>query len=452
MAAQNFVQYPQGNVLLRNLKAELPIIDYGRGVFLFDKSGKRYLDGVSGAFVASVGHGNKEVVEAISKQLGKVAYINGTQFTSEPTEKLASLLAEKAKPLGLDRSFFLCSGSEAVEAALKFCRQLWVERGEVKRHKLISRFPSYHGNTLYALSASGRPHYKVLYGPLLSEVVTISGPSQYRFEGGDFQNEGADFYAKELENTLQKVGADNVYALVVEPIVGSAGGAALPPPGYFKKLRSLCDQHGILIVADEVLVGAGRTGKFFASELVDLKPDVLVLGKGISGGYAPLSAVLVRKEHVDEIQKGSGKFLHAQTFLQAPCMTAAGVATLEFMDRNATVANSADRGHELFALLHKRFDSHPHVGNIAGAGLLVGIELVRDKNSKTPFDRKEQVTEKLTSLAFKAGLTLWPNVGHADGKSGDLLMFAPPLICQREHCELLVELLAKALSGLWPDL
>ncbi len=444
------VQYPQGNVVLRNLSKPLPIIVRGEGPYLFDKAGKKYFDASGGALVVSVGHGNKEVAAKIAAQLSQVGYVNGTQFTSEPTEKLASLLARYAEPLGLDKVFFLNSGSEATEAAIKFARQLCVERKQEKRAKIIARMPSYHGNTLFALSASGRPHYKKYYGPLLSDVLTLATPVEYRYAGN--YAESADKFAQEFEELVKREGPDEIFAFIAEPVVGSSAGAALPPPGYFEKIGEICRRYGILIIADEVMVGAGRTGKFFASEWFGLEPDILTLGKGLNGGYTALSAVLVKQEHVDEMKKGSGYFMHAQTFMQAPCMTAVGLAVLEYMKEHQVVENSRRVGDYLHKGLHQKFDSHPNVGFVSGKGLFAGIEFVADKKTGKPFARAEKVVERLVTHALDQGITLWPNSGNVNGVDGDLVMLGPPLTITTGQADELLRILEGAIHSFFTGL
>ncbi len=443
---ENVIEYPIGNVLLRKLNSPLPVISYGKGIYLFDKNGKKYIDAVAGALVVSVGHGNEEVIEYIKSEISKVSYVNGTQFTCESTENLANLLAELARGLKLTRSFFLCSGSEAIEAAIKFARQLWFERGETERTKIIARQPSYHGNTLYALSASGRPHYKKCFGPLLHDVITVSSPSSYRFPSKNYEQEGADYYAKELEVVIKREGAKNIIAFLIEPLSGSSTGAIIPPPNYFEKIQNVCNKYGILIIADEVMVGSGRTGSFFASDKFGLKPDILVLGKGIGGGYAPLSAVMVKEEHVEEMKRGLGQFMHAQTFMNAPCMTAAGVAVLNYMKKHKVIENVSLVGEIFQKKLYESFSSFEWVGNISGTGLIAGIEFVANKETKTPFPRSEKISEKIISHALNYGITLWPNVGHVDGVNGDLILVGPPLIITEDEVNDLVEKLRQCIT------
>lgn len=442
------VTWPDGNVLLRNLHRSYPVVSHGHGVYLFDTDGRRWLDGSGGAFVASVGHGNREIADAIHAQLLRVGYVNGTHFTSQPTEELARRLCERM-PGERRRAFFLSSGSEAVEAAIKFARQLWFERGELQRTKVVARIPSYHGNTLYALSASGRQHYKTVYGPLLSSVLTVSSPYPYRSGLDNYERDGAAHYAAEFEALVLREGPETIGAFIAEPVIGSSAGAAVPPPGYFEAIGEVCRRHGILMIADEVLCGCGRTGTFYASEQLGLDPDILVMGKGISGGYAPLSCVLVRERHVNEMRAGSGGFMHAQTWMQAPCMTAAGIAVLDLFDRDDILANVRARSEQLLGALRERVLLLPHVGAVQGIGLLAGIELVADKDTRAPFARSEKLVERVLSVLFERGLVLWSNVGQADNKNGDLLMVAPPLTITGAEVDELVDLLVGGLTEFW---
>jgi hypothetical protein len=443
------VTYPDGHVLLRNLAREMPVISHGEGIYLFDVEGKRYIDASSGALVASLGHGNKEVAARVAEQLGRVAYVNGTHFTSAPTEELAARLCAKAARelpgAGLKRCAFLSSGSEIVEAAVKFVRQLWMERGQPQRSKFIARVPSYHGNTLYALSLSGRPHYKKLYGPMLSEVVTTPSPYPYRSGLDDYDAHGAAHYGRLLEEAILAAGPETIAGFIAEPVIGSSAGAAVPPTGYFQLVREICDRHGILVIADEILCGSGRCGAFFASSLYDLRPDVLVLGKGIGGGIIPLSVLMVREDHLEEMRRGSGYFQHAQTYLQAPAMTAAGVATLDYYDAHDLVGNAARTGLALQDELRARLLPLPGVGSVQGVGLLAGVEFVADKATKAPFPRKTKLVERLSAELFARGLVTWQNVGHANGVDGDLVMIGPPLVISEAQVDELVGILERGI-------
>ncbi len=452
----NVVRYPDGHVLLRNLNRDFPVISHGDGPYLYDQNGKKYFDGSGGALVVSAGHGNREIAQKIFDQISKVAYVNGTQFTSRVVEELAGKLARLSPDPDLNRSCFLNSGSEAVEAAVKFARQLWVERKQPSRSKIIARVPSYHGNTLYALSASARPHYKTYYGPLLHDVVTIPAPYEYRSEVSNYSTEGGKHYSRLLEEAILREGPSTIAAFIAEPVIGSSAGATVPPPDYFERVQEICRKHGILIIADEIMCGSGRTGKFFASEHFNLKPDILLLGKAISSGYAALSAVMVRDSHLREMKAGTGYFMHAQTYLQAPSMVAAGLATLEYFEKNRTVENSAKLGARLHSLLHEALDSHPNVGFITGKGLFAGIEFVENKKTKKAFDRSKKIAEYFTHHAFSSGsemgLIVWPNVGQADGTNGDLIMLGPPLTCTESQIQELAELVKNAVTVFFKQL
>lgn len=439
------ILYPAGNVLLRNLKKSYPVISHGEGIYLWDNDGKKYIDASGGAMVVSVGHGNKEIADEIAKQMSKVAYVNGTQFTSQAMEDFARALAELA-PGELNRVAVLGSGSEAIEAAIKFARQLWVERGQPQRRKFIARSPGYHGNTLFALSASARPHYKKFFGPLLNEVVMIEAPYEYR-SPVPYATEGADYFAAALEKAIESEGAESIAAFLIEPVIGSSAGASCPPPGYMKKVQEICRKHGILIIADEVLCGSGRTGKFFASENFGLEPDLLVLGKGINGGLMPVSCVLVKSTHVDEMKKGSGYFMHAQTYLQVPSAAATGLAVLRYFQKHKLVENAQEMGEYLHAQLKKEILPLPHVGFVTGLGLLAGVEFVEDKATKKAFSRDRKIVEGFIDHAFAAGLVLWPNSGQADGVDGDLVMIAPPLVIKKHQVDELVALLKKSITA-----
>jgi adenosylmethionine-8-amino-7-oxononanoate aminotransferase len=448
--APTSVKYPDGHVLLRNLTRDMPVISHGEGIYLVDRAGKRYIDGSSGALVVSVGHGNAQVARRVHDQLARVGYVNGTHFTSDVTEQLAdrlcALAAAEIPAAQLSRCAFLSSGSEVVEAAVKLVRQLWMERGQPQRTKMIARVPSYHGNTLYALSMSGRPHYKKLYGPMLSEVVTTASPYPYRSGLADYEREGAAHYARLFEEVVEREGPETIAGFIAEPVIGSSAGAAVPPPGYFAAIGEICRRHGILMIADEILCGVGRTGDFFACRPTGFTPDLLVLGKGIGGGVAPLSVLMVREDHVEEMRLGSGYFQHAQTYLQAPMMTVAGVAVLDEFERLGLLANVREVGAYLQAQLRERLLGLPSVGSVQGIGLLAGVELVADKASHAPFPRGKKVVEKLLATCFADGLILWPNVGQANGTDGDLVMVGPPLVITRAQVDELVDRLARGIQ------
>ena len=455
-AVKTTVTYPEGNVLLRNLAKTYPVISHGSGPYLFDQAGKKYFDGSGGALVTSLGHGNVELARVIFEQSKKVAYVNGMQFTSEPMEEAARLLAKRAAVLQLDKVSLLGSGSEAIEAALKFTRQLWVDRGRASKHKVISRTPGYHGNTLYALSASGRPHYKKLYGPLMSPVLTVTAPYGYRSPVvtssdpdeilHEYHAKGADFYAGELEALILKEGADTISTFLFEPVSGSSTGGWIPPRGYCERIMEICKRHEILIIADEVMCGAGRTGTFFASEPLGLKPDVLVLGKGINAGLMPVAAVLVKSSDVDTMKATSGGFMHAQTYMQSPSMAATALAVLRYLDKHQVLEKAKPVAQVFQKALRDQIFPLPNVGCVTGLGHIAGVEFVADKKTKAPFPIAKKFAQKFVSHAQDQGLILWPNYGQADGVNGDLVILGPALTMTSDQALELVALLKHSIE------
>ncbi len=443
---------PHSHVFYRKLTHELPVIVRGEGVYLYDAQGKRYLDACGGAMVASIGHGVREIAQAIAAQAERIAYVNGTMFSNEPVEELAAMLVELAPP-GLERAYFLSSGSEAVEAALKLARQYHVERGEPTRRIVIALNPGYHGNTLLALSASARRHYRALYDPWLVDVVMIRAPYPYRAQG-DAETDPT-LTGAALEDAIQRAGPENVAAFIAEPVGGSSTGASLPPPGYHARVREICDRYGVLFIADEVLCGSGRTGKFFALEHFRMPggkpvvPDVVTLGKGLNGGYAPLSAVLVHKRIFEVIARSPhGGLVHAQTYSHHPVAAAAALATLRYMRAHGLVERAAGVGRILQAKLQMLREGKgcTVVGDVRGIGLLAGVELVADRTTKRPFERERKMAERLVAAGLRRGIVLWPNTGHADGRNGDLVLIAPPLTISEEQIDELVSLLRASLA------
>lgn len=441
----NYVKYPEGHVLLRKFHEALPVVDRGEGIYLFDTAGKRYIDGSCGALVTSVGYGNQEVIDVIAEQLGRVPYVNGNHFTSRACEDLATLLCDRA-PGRLDRAFFLSSGSEAIEAAIKFARQYFVDLGEPSKYKVIARTPGYHGNTLFALSASGRPRYKKFFGPLLHDVVMLQTPYEYRAPLEPYEGAGEDFYIRQLEETIAREGASTIACILLETVSGTSTGGSCAPKNYFRRLQKICRENQILMIADEVLCGVGRTGTFYAAEQEFFEPDLMILGKGLNGGYAPLSALLTRTDLVDVIAKGSGSFMHAQTYINTPSSVAAGLGVVRFLDRHRVIEKSRETGAYLLAELKRRFESHPVVGHVGGRGMLAGLELVKDKRSKAPIPRSLKASETLNRTLLDKGLVTWFNTGQIDGTEGDVLVLGPPLTITKTEIDELVGLLEEGVN------
>jgi adenosylmethionine-8-amino-7-oxononanoate aminotransferase len=423
-------QYPDTFVFYRKLNKPFKRAVSASGSTIIDEDGNKYLDASGGAVVVNVGHGVPEIANSVAEQIRELAYVNGTQFTNQPVETLAAELAE-ILPGTLKYSYFLGSGSEANEAAIKLARNYWYEKGEKSKWKIISRTPSYHGNTLATLSLSGREHYRAVYGPMLTDYPRIPAPDPYR----NPNSKGST--GEILEEEILKQGADTVAAFILEPIIGSSAGAVVPAFEYYRNVARICQKHNILIIADEVMSGMGRTGKWFSFQHYDFIPEIMTLGKGINGGIVPLSALVAKKEIVDLLASTSGYFNHAQTYSHTPVICAVGVATVRHLKKNRLVERVAEMEGAFFGKLNE-LRSFPVVGDIRGKGFMAAVEFVKNKETKEPFARSEKFAEKFTELAFKNGLILWPNVGHVDGTNGDLVMVSPPFTISLEEISELV--------------
>lgn len=438
-------RYPESNVLYRNLRREFPLAVRGEGCWLVGSDGRRWLDGVGGAFVATLGHGIPEIADAIGDRARTLAYVNGTQFTAESVEALATALADRA-PGDLNHVYFLTSGSDAVEAALKLARQYLVETGQPGRHKVLALTPGYHGNTLLALAASGRPRYQTYFKEWMPPIARVPAPYPYRCDCRGAEPRCRACTGEAVEDMILAEGPETVAAFIAEPVGGSSTGATVPAPGYWEAVRKICDRHGVLWIADEILCGAGRTGSWSALAPWNAIPDLAVLGKGITGGYAPLAAVLAPRRLLDPIAAGSGSLLHAQTFVHHPLSCAAGLAALEYLERHQLLARCRAMGAGLAERL-ELLRNHQAVGDVRCTGLLAAVELVRDKATRAPFARADRVAERATAAAFDAGLVVWPNTGQANGTDGDLLMLAPPFIISDDELDQLVTRLDQALDA-----
>jgi adenosylmethionine-8-amino-7-oxononanoate aminotransferase len=437
--------YPHSQVFYRKLGRRYPRIVRADGCYLYDAAGKRYLDGSGGAYVVNVGHGVTEIADALACQAATVAYVNGTAFTHDAVEELAGEVARLC-PGDLELVYPLASGSEAVEAALKLARQYWVESERPGKEKVVALAPSYHGNTLLAMSASSREPYRSCFRPWLVPVVQVPAPYPYRCECRGVAPLCPACSGDAVEAAILQAGPETVAALIGEPVGGSATGASVPELGYWRRIREICDRYEILWVADEVLTGAGRTGTWSALEPYGAVPDLLVLGKGIAGGYAPLSAVVAPRRLVDRLAQGSGLVLHAQTFSHHPTLCAAGVATIKYLRRHQLIERCAAMGrllHEQLAELR----ASPLVGDVRGKGLLAGIEFVADRETRRTFPPSARVAERVASHALDLGLTVWPNSGHLSDGTGDLAMLAPPFIISEEQIAELVVMLTQAIAN-----
>jgi adenosylmethionine-8-amino-7-oxononanoate aminotransferase len=433
------------HVFYRKLTRHYPRIVRGEGCWLYDADGRPYLDAVGGAFVANVGHGVREIAAAIGQQAERLAYVNGTAFTHDPVEELADEIARRSSG-DLELVYPLTSGSEAVEAALKLARQYWVEAGQPGRRKIVALSPAYHGNTMLALSASAREHYKTYFRDWLVDVVRVPAPYAYRCACRGVAPLCPVCSGEALELTLVRAGPESIAAVIAEPVGGSSSGASVPAPGFWPRVRAACDRAGVLLIADEVLTGAGRTGTWSALEPYGVVPDIMTLGKGIAGGYVPLSAVVAPRRLAEVLASGSGALLHAQTFSHHATLCAAGVATLRYLRQHALIERCA----AIAPAFHQRLDGLrelPGVGDVRGRGLLAGIEFVADPVSRAPFPRSARFAETFAGAALEEGLVVWPNVGQADGINGDLAMLAPPFVVTHEELDLIVQRFGAALRA-----
>lgn len=422
----------------------------GEGCYLYDESGKAYLDGSGGAAVSCLGHGDPDIIEAVLAQAQGLAFAHTGFFTSEPAEALADLLIEHA-PGNLDRVYFVSGGSEATEAAIKLARQYFVEVGQPERRHLIARKQSYHGNTLGALAAGGNEWRRAQFSPLLIEVSHISPCYEYVLRE---DNESAFDYgqraAQELEDEILRLGPDTVMAFMAEPVVGATLGAVPAVDGYFKRIREICDRYGVLLILDEVMCGMGRTGHLFACDADGIAPDILCIAKGLGAGYQPIGAMLCTDAIYEAIEGGSGLFQHGHTYLGHPVAAAAGHAVVQKLMSQNLVARAATQGAKLREALIDRFGQHAHIGDIRGRGLFQGLEIVADRETKAPFDPALALAGKVKSAAFDAGLICYPMSGTRDGKHGDHVLLAPPFIITDGQIGELVDKLDTAFAETLP--
>ncbi len=434
------------HVFHRSLNASYPSAVKGDGVYIIDSNGNKYLDACGGAAVSCLGHSNEMVAAAIREQTDKIAFAHSGFFSNPAMEELADFLIERA-PENLDKVYFVSGGSEAVEAALKLARQYFLEKGEGTRTQFVSRKQSYHGNTLGALAAGGNEWRREPYAPMLMPVDLINPCYEYREKKTDeCEFDFGQRVANELEAALLRAGPDTVCAFICEPVVGATLGAVPAVDGYFKRVREICDQYGILLILDEVMCGMGRTGTLFAVEQEDIQPDILVTAKGLGAGYQPIGAMLASKEICDTIKNRSGFFQHGHTYMGHPVACAASLAVQKYIESNNLLENVLARGAELQDVLSTEFGQHPFVGDIRGRGLFVGLELVEDRVTKDPFDPALKLNARIKTNAMKEGLMCYPMGGTIDGRKGDHVLLAPPFITNSNQIGEIVEKLSKAIS------
>ncbi|MGH8714050.1 MAG: aspartate aminotransferase family protein [Casimicrobiaceae bacterium] len=414
---------------------------------LVDTAGREYIDASGGAAVSCLGHGHPEVLAAMHRQIDALAYAHTGFFSSAVAEELGDHLIAHA-PAGMSHAYLVSGGSEAIEAALKMARQYFVEIGQPQRRHFIARRQSYHGNTLGALAVGGNDWRRRQFAPLLIDVAHVAPCYEYRDRRPD---ESAEAYGArlvvELAEAIERLGPDNVIAFCAETVGGATAGAIPPVAGYFRGVRELCDRHGILLIADEVMCGMGRTGTLHAVDQEGIAPDLMTIAKGLGGGYQPIGAVLVQRRIVDAITRGSGFFQHGHTYIGHPVACAAALAVQQIVQRDGLLAPVRKQGTQLRERLESALGAHPHVGDIRGRGLLLGIELVADRATKRPFDPALRLHARIKAAAMALGMMTYPMGGTIDGRRGDHVLLAPPFIVSDDELGIIVDRLKAAIDA-----
>ena len=439
------VKHPQGHVFYRRMAHDYPVIARGVGVYLYDIEGHRYLDASGGPLVVNIGHGVEPVAVAIAEQASQVAYVHGNLFTTAVLESYSERLATRV-PLPDPRFYYLSSGSEAVETALKFTRQIQLARGEGWRDRIISRWGSYHGMTLGTLAVSGKPAMRRPYSPLYRDMPHIESPYCYRCPFGSTYPACELACAQQLETEILRQGPERVAAFIAEPVGGATLGAIVPPDGYWPLVRQICDRYGVMLIADEVLTGFGRTGAWFAMERLGVEPDVMVMAKGSAGGYFPFSITGVRAADVETIRQVHGDFNHGGTFSHHAVGAAAALATMEHLEAHDLIARAALLGDYLGQRLNESVLSLPVVGDVRGIGMMWAVEFVADRETKAPYPAEIGFATRVSAHCREMGVLLYPGHGSVDGVQGDHVMIAPPFVVTEEQIDLIVETLGRAIQ------
>jgi len=435
------------HILHRNLRQVPPTAVAADGIRIRDKAGRVYIDASGGAAVSSLGHGHPDVIAAMHRQIDKVAYAHTGFFTTDAAEELADRLIAGA-PQDIGAVYLVSGGSEAMETALKLARQYWVEAGEPQRKLFMARRQSYHGNTLGALAVGGNEWRRRDFAPLLMDTVRVSACYEYR---GRAAHQSVDDYTAglldELETRILESGPENIIAFVAEPVVGATGGAIPPTPGYFQGVREICDRYRILLIADEVMCGMGRTGTMYAIEQDGVAPDIIAVAKGLAAGYQPIGAVLAHRTIADCLRKGSGVFQHGHTYIGHPVAASAALEVQKVIERDGLLGRVRSRGATMRRMLGDVFGVHEHVGDIRGRGLLLALEFVQDRASKTPFPPERRLHAAIKAKAMENGLMVYPMGGTIDGRQGDHVLLAPPFIATAADLSEIVSRLSDAVDA-----
>jgi len=426
-----------------------PLVDRAEGIYIWDQDGRRVIDGSSGAMVVNIGHGNRNVLDAMKEQMDRVTFAYRLHFENEPAEDLARMAAERM-PEGLDKIFFVSGGSEAVESCIKLARQWAVATGQGTRWKVISRFPSYHGGTLGALAVTGYAALSEPFAPIMREMPKVPAPTAYLDRDNLSMEQRGQKYADMLEERIQEEGPESVLAFIMEPIGGASTGALVAPDSYYPRIREICDRYGILLIHDEVMSGAGRTGKFLGGDHWNCKPDLIALSKGFASGYCPLGAMAAPGRIVQPVLDAGG-FLHGFTYAGNPLACAAGKAVLQEIDRLDLVGNAARMGDALKGELEGLAKRFPFIGDVRGKGLLLAAEFVSDPETMKPLPKELNAHQRMVDLAYERGLIIYSRRTRG-GVEGDHFLVCPPMIVSREQVGEITAILGDTLEVLAREL
>jgi len=436
-------KYPEGHVLYRRLQWEYPLIEKGEGVYLYDENGKRYIDATGGPMLINIGHGVPEIAEALAEQAKKIAYIHGTAFTTRSIEEYAKEFAE-ILPGDIDRIYLVSGGSEANEAAFKLAVQYHGYTGNPRKYRVIGRWMSFHGCTLGTLSMGARPNERKYYEPLVIGAFPHTVPCYcYRCPYGKSYPECQVQCAWDLERVIKLERAETIAAYIAEPVSGTSLGATVPPKEYYPIIRQVCDKYGLLFIADEVMCGMGRTGRWFAIEHWNVVPDMITTGKGASGGYVPIGVMATTSKVVDTLEQKDASFTHGHTYTNTPMTAACACAVLRYIKKHDLIQQSEKRGGYLGKKLEELHE-FSFVGDIRGLGCMRAIEFVQDKKTKAPFPRSVKFVEKVYRKAFDRGVVLFTGNGCADGVDGDLLMISPPFVITEGQIDHVLDVLKES--------
>lgn len=436
-----------GHVFPRSLKGEFPLAVRSEGLYIYDEKGNRYIDGCSGALISSIGHGVPEVIGAIEKQLQEMTFAHPSRWRNRPTEEAAREIAE-ITPGDLDWVWFVSGGSEAVESAVKLARQYFLERdgSASQKHLILGRYNSYHGSTLGTMAVGGNMQRRRIYAPMFMEHPKVDTHYCYRCPWGREYPSCGVMCARQVELAIKRTGAQYIAAVLAEPVVGSTVGALPPPPEYWPMIREICDRHDVLLIADEVMTGFGRTGKAFAVDHWGVVPDIIAAAKSMAAGYVPTGGIFVTNAIVETVKRGSGAFVHGHTYNGNPLSGAATAATVKYMKKHGLFENAGKQGERLFSGM-KKFEGIPIVGEVRGLGLMRGVEIVADRNTRRPFPKAANAAAVVSEECTKRGLMVYPGTGMADGVDGDSFMVAPPLVVREDQVDEIVSILGESLEA-----